>query len=197
MSTLLPFKPIDLKAPRRRRGTRTISSRDVYKKLVQKHPKYKNTGKINLLTLVRKFNEALWKKVIEHRDGAELPESLGYIFMGTCPPPKKSNLNRKASSEYGFRLSHRNFESDNYLLKIFYSNFNNKYLFKTRKLWAFEPIRNFKREASKTYREDFKKYIHVDNFTYARQLFDKKVKKLQAIEYIRPIDPTYNEFNLD
>ena len=42
--------------------------------------------------IINLFNERIWKEVIENRDGVELPDSLGYIFIGTCPAAKSVNM---------------------------------------------------------------------------------------------------------
>ena len=40
------------------------------------------------LKVIKSFNGKVWEGVIDNRNGIELPESLGYLFIGSCPPSK-------------------------------------------------------------------------------------------------------------
>ena len=46
----------------------------------------------------------------KNRDGVELPDSLGYIFIGTCPAAKTVNTNYALSKEYGKVLQNKNWK---------------------------------------------------------------------------------------
>ena len=86
-----------------------------------------------------------------NRDGVELPDSLGYLFIGTCPPAKGVNTDYSLSKEYGKVLQNKNWETDGNIGKIFYTNYSTKYRFKNRELWQFTAVRNFKRSVAKKY----------------------------------------------
>ena len=42
--------------------------------------------------IVMTFNSLLVEGVIDNRDGVELPDGIGFIFMASCPPTKKENI---------------------------------------------------------------------------------------------------------
>jgi len=156
------FKKSDLKAPRFREKSVSFSNVKTFNEFIDKYPRYKNMEFKDFKNIISTFNGNLWQSVIDNRDGIELPESLGYIFIGTCDKPNKMNPNYKLSIENDKLINHKNWGSDNFLAKIFYSNYTLKYRFKDRELWKFEPVRQFKRTVSKNYPELYSKYIHIN-----------------------------------
>lgn len=198
-SMLKEFKKPDVKAPRCRAGVHSILNKAFIDDFVSKYPQYAGITYFELLKIVKAFNKKLWEHAAVSRDGTELPEGLGYIFIGTCFSPKKFNNNYGESIKQDYRIRHRNFESDNYLCKIFYTNFSTKYKFKFRELWSFEPTRSFKRSVSKTYPENWKIYLQVEGNKHISKYIKKYFKK----EYVKKVienfvlDPNYNEFDLN
>jgi hypothetical protein len=134
--------------------------------------------------------------VIDERDGVELPEQLGYIFIGSCPA-KKMNKDYKTSKELQQLIQHRNWESDNYLAKIFYTNYGSKYRFMFSKLWGFKPVRQFSRSVGQTYPDQYLKYLVVDNKRRINEIFGKKAFKMDIEKQEKEMLKDYNEFDLD
>ncbi len=116
-------------------------------------------------------NKTVVNTVIDDRDGIELPERLGYMFLGTCQPKVRKNVDFKTTDHYLKVIQHRNWESDNYLAKIFYTNYENKYKFKFHDLWGFKACRDFTKEVGRTYPENWKKYIQVDHTLKISRLY--------------------------
>jgi len=147
--------------------------------------------------VINTFNGMIWENVVASRDGVELPEQLGYLFIGTCPARKKESVDYKKSMEYGVRIQNQNWESDNYLAKIFYTNFETKYRFKNHELWMFDAVRDFRRTVGKTYPLEWKKYVVVDNKKKISKIFRihryKAFKKNETALLLED----YDEFNLD
>lgn len=190
------FNKPDLTAPRFRPKRLSILTEKFYKELKEEHPELKiSYEKVKLL--INTFNNKIWKEVVNTREGVELPEQLGYIFIGSCSRVKKDPVDYKKSEMLGFSVGNPNWESDNYLAKIFYTNFENKYRFKFHELWGFEATRDFKRYVAHTYPEEWKKYILVDNiikvsslFRYNRDMEVKAEKNALLLE-------NYDEFDMD
>ena len=186
----------DLNAPRYRKTIDGTLNTDFIKLLKEKVPLSANLSNIEIKNIIKKFNENIWKSVIEKRDGVELPELIGHIFIGTCPPSKKKNIDFKASEEYLQVVQHRNFESDQFLAKIFFTNFGSKYRFKNHELWAFDATREFSRTVSATYPENWKKYLQIDPKVKISNIYksntyrlDKKDSELEQLK-------NYDEFDL-
>jgi len=194
---LKEYKAPDLKAPRYRPKSLNLLNADAFKKFLEKYPEYKGHDYEEFKEIINTFNEKLWKTAIEHRDGVELPESLGNVFIGTCWKKKRKNIDFNKSALYGKIITNQNHETDGKLAKIFYTNYNNKYRFTNRVMWMFKGCRDFKRELGAVYPQDWKKYREIDpnlkiNKLYKRRIKRDVVKKMQA----RMLD-YYNEFDMD
>ena len=85
------YKIPNIKGPRYRKTRLNILEYSRLKKFKDLNPIYKNIKNSKLKKIIKLFNEKIWANVIECRDGVELPESLGYIFIATCNSNKKHN----------------------------------------------------------------------------------------------------------
>ena len=192
-----PINPIDRTAPRFRPKRKNVLSETFFMDFFKKYPEYEKYSRADLRKVIKTLSEILFKEAVEYRDGVELPENLGFIFIGTCRPPKKTNLDYKRSVYYGANVQHRNFESDNYIAKIFYTNYANKYKFRNRELWQFKGARNFTQHVHKTYPEYWKKYVMVENFEMINKYFKKNANRTYYAKKIQSDVLDYNEFEMD
>jgi len=190
------YKEPDRTAPRYRINRMLLLNKELHARFVEKFPEYKHLSSEDFKKIVKLMNTKIWENAVESRDGTELPEGLGYIFIGTCPPRKKPAHDPIASIKYGKKVSHRNFESDNYVAKIFYTNFASKYRFKDREVWKFIAYRKFKNEVSRTYPENWKMYTQVDNMQRVSKIFMKRVHRNIGTRINKIVTEDYNEFAL-
>jgi hypothetical protein len=191
------YKKPDLKAPRFRKERLSILNKDFYKEFREKFPEYKHIKDSELGLIINTFNKTLWKEVINNRDGVELPEGLGYLFIGSCPPPTGKNIDSPNSLKYGKQVKNTNLNSDGFLAKIFYSSFASKYKYEFRKLWKFKGCRDFTRATSKAYRENWKTYVQVDKRVMISKLYQRQVKRDIMKKLAKTKLDNYNEFDLD
>lgn len=191
------FNKPDLNAPRYRPKKLNLTNQEFHSKFIADNPKLASITMDQFKQVINTFNGMIWENVVASRDGVELPEQLGYLFIGTCPARKKESVDYKKSMEYGVRIQNQNWESDNYLAKIFYTNFETKYRFKNHELWMFDAVRDFKRTVGKTYPLEWKKYVVVDNKKKISKIFRihryKAFKKNETALLLED----YDEFNLD
>jgi hypothetical protein len=166
------FKEPDLNAPRYREKRLGLLNAEVINKFKSKYPHYENIDNNKLKDIIRIYNNKLWNGVIDNRDGVELPDSLGYLFIGTCAPAKSVNTNYSLSKEYGKVLQNKNWETDGNIGKIFYTNWSTKYRFRNREFWRFTACRKFKRSVAKTYPENWNKYRIMKNKYRIAHLFN-------------------------
>jgi hypothetical protein len=167
------FKKPDLSAPRFRAKTTTVLNKKLYKAFLEKYPKHANVDLNLFKEIVHTYNGALWQGAIDTRDGVELPESLGYILITKCDRPKKENTDFAASAQYGQKVNHRNWDSDNYLAKICYTNYSLKYRFADRELWKFDPVKQFRKAVSGNFAELYNNYIHLTKNIKLSTLYKK------------------------
>jgi hypothetical protein len=179
------FKKPDVTAPRFRPAVYNVLNKEFFESFKKKYSKYKDLDNLDLKNIIKKFNYAVYNKVIDVRDGIQLPESIGWLFIGTCQQSKKQNINYAKSLKYGVSVSNNNWETDGKLAKIFFTNHAPKHKIKNREFWGFTACRNFKRTVAKTYPENWNMYIVVDatkklNLTYSNTVYrDRKNKEAE------------------
>tara|TARA_R110000824_G_scaffold67341_4_gene174314 strand:- start:280 stop:864 length:585 start_codon:yes stop_codon:yes gene_type:complete len=190
------FKTPDLNAPRYREKRMGFLNLKNFNEFKKKYPLYASINNSKLKKIISLYNEKLWEGVIKHRDGVELPDSLGYLFIGTCPPAKGVNTDYSLSKQYGKVLQNKNWDTDGNIGKIFYTNYSTKYRFKNRELWKFTATRKFKRAIASSYPEEWTKYIVMRNKIRVTDLYKKEyIANKEKKENIKALE-NYNEFEL-
>ena len=190
------FKKPDLTAPRYRPKAHNLLTNDFFKTFKTKFPKYKDIDEKELKKIIKTFNETVYQTVIDSREGVQLPEQVGWLFIGTCNQSQKRNIDYSKSKKYGVTVTNKNWETDGKLCKIFFTSYSLKHKIKNREFWGFTACRKFKRSVSKAYAENWNMYVAVDP--------KKRIQLLQKSVALRDIDnrklqeqlKTYNEFDL-
>ena len=190
------FKAPNLNAPRYREKKSGLLNKKFLKEFKDKYPIYANIDDKKLKKVITLYSEKLWNGVIDNRDGVELPDSLGYLFIGTCPPGKGVNTDYSLSRQYGKVLQNKNWETDGNIGKIFYTNYSTKYRFKNRELWKFTAVRQFKRAVAQTYPEEWTKYIVMKKKFRVADLYKKEYAIDKAREDMASALSKYNEFEI-
>lgn len=190
------FKTPDLRAPRFRPDVYNIMNKEFFNRFKEKYPKYKKHDDKILRDIIKKFNKKIYETVIDKRDGVQLPESIGWLFIGTCQQSKKKNVDFAKSKKYGVTVANNNFETDGKLAKIFFTNYAPKHKIKNREFWKFVASREFKRSVAKYYPENWNTYIVVDASTKLSLTYQKSVKKEIALANEKKQLKDYNEFSL-
>jgi hypothetical protein len=196
MYSMREFKKPDVTAPRFRPETKNVLSKEFFNLFKEKYPKYKEIDNKDLRKIIKKFNQVVFQTVIENRDGVQLPEQIGWLFIGTCQQSKKENVDYAKSLKYGVRVTNKNWDSDGKLAKIFFSNHALKHKIKNREFWSFIACREFKRSVAKSYPENWQMYVEVSpeiklQWAYSRTVY----KDLQNKKTANTLQ-NYNEFDL-
>jgi len=193
------IKAPDRKAPRFRETTISLLNKYILSSFREKHPEYSAVSNDQLKKIIETFNGFLWQTVINNRDGIELPEGLGNVFVGSCKTPRKENIDHNKSTKHGVKVINRNLATDGYLAKIFYTNHEARYKFRFRKLWRFKGVRQFTRKVSVTYKDEWPKYIVVEDFQRISNLVRKHKRNAMHEKLIAQdvVPQTYNEFDMD
>jgi hypothetical protein len=190
------FKKPDLNAPRFRPKRVNLLNKDLYDRFLEKFPEHEGISLQQFKEIISTFNGNLYQGIIDNRDGVELPDGLGYIFMGSCPPTKKQNVDVKKSLHYGVVANHKNWDSDNKLLKIFYTNRPSKYPFQNKQVWAFKGVKQFRKAASEAFKTDWSKYIVVDNTRKISSMYARMRKKDYVTSQSVKVPEGWDEFKM-
>jgi len=190
------FKGPDVKGKRFRPEVHHIMNPKFFNAFREKHKRFNDISNEDLRKICNTFHTAFWETVIDVRDGVELPENIGHIFIGTCQTSKKKNIDFAKSSKYGVIVTNNNWDTDGKLAKIFYTTLQNKYRFTNRECWAFNACRTFKRSVAKTYSTNWPIYVQVDPMKKIRKMFESTVMKSYAKQRDDLKLKTYNEFDI-
>jgi len=194
------FRIPDLTAPRFRPVCHQVLSPKIFKEFIKKYPEYKGKSYKDFKKVITTMNEKFWRKAIDCREGIELPENIGTIFIGSCYTPQKENIDYYNSKKYNTIIKHSNLVTDGFLGKIFYTNYQNKYKFKHRELWKFDATRLFARTTSKMYKENWQKYVLIEPRVKINKLYEKKVRshynRKKLTKRAQDNIASYNEFEL-
>ena len=190
------FKKPDVKAPRFRPDVYNVMNKQFFESFRKRYPKYKHLDDIQLRKIAKVFNQTMWQTVIDTRDGIDMPEQIGWLFIGTCRQSKKENIDFAKSKQYGVKVTNNNWATDGKLAKIFFSNFAPKHKIKNREYWSFVACRDFKRSVAKSYPENWNMYLVIEATRQAKLAYSKHVyKEIKNKETAKTLE-TYNEFDL-
>ena len=190
------FKTPDLSAPRYRSEVSNLLDKEFFDGFKKKYPRYAKYENSMLKNITKTFNRTVYNMVVDSRDGVQLPDQIGWLFVGTCQQSKKRNVDFSKSRQYGVEVNNNNFATDGKLAKIFFTSNALKHKMKNREYWTFVACRDFKRLVAKSYPENWNMYRVVEN--------NKKIKKLYQQVYYAGKEAlltqnalkTYNEFEL-
>jgi hypothetical protein len=190
------FKLPDVKAPRFRPEVYNVLNKEFIESFKKNHPKYKHVEDEVLRKIIKTFNKTIAQSVVDLRDGVQLPEQIGWLFIGTCQASKKRNIDFSKSRTYGVSVENKNWASDGKLAKIFFTNYAPKHKMKNREFWSFIACREFKRNVAKTYPENWNMYVVVDPKTKIRLAYSKALYKDKKTKETAVALENYNEFDL-
>lgn len=192
---MIYYNKPDLNAPRFRKGRHNVLNKSLFENFKKQYPSYANISYEEFKEIIQTYSKTFAENVITHREGVELPEYLGSLFIGSCHKNNsKENMDYKKSSIYNVRVTNKNYESDSFIAKLFYTNYQEKYRFKYRNLWDFTGYRNFTRSISENYRREWKKYIQIDRHKHVWEIFKKVNSEKKVTKLIEQRLETYNEF---
>lgn len=170
---LRDIKRPNLKAPRFRPSSFQLFNKAFCKNLRKEHKELASLSDATIKSIVHACGTVIQEKVVEVRDGVELPEQLGFLFIGSTPATKNGNIDYKKSIELGKEVRYKNWETDELTGKIFYTNYGTKYRFKFREAWRFLPVRQFKRFVAAQYPTNYTNYVKIDGRVKVSWMFRK------------------------
>lgn len=190
------IKKPDVTAPRFRPEVYNVLNNEFFDKFKKKYPKYKTIDNSTLRKVGKTFNQLVYQTVIDIRDGVQLPDSIGWLFIGTCQESKKKNIDFAKSHKYGITVTNKNWETDGKLAKIFFSNYTQKHKIKNREFWSFTACREFKRTVAKTYPINWNIYVVVDATKRLNMIYNAAMYKEYKAKETKKFLESYNDFDI-
>jgi hypothetical protein len=194
------FRKPDLNAPRRKRKRYAIATQAFFAKFRRHFPQYKAYTDPQLSSIIKASNQLLWETACNTKDGIELPQRLGAIFLGMIKIDRCKIKDYGTSIKSNTEVYARNLGTDGHLGKIIFTNHTNKSTLIDSDIWEFEACRNFSRAASKKFKEDWHRYQVIpmsfkpSDLLKKRRIKDFAVKRSK--EFFEENIENYNEFDL-
>jgi len=182
-------------APRYRAAREDILTQDFYTDLIDKFPSLKKYSKDKVKNIIQMFGDKVQECIINNREGVDLPEQLGTIFIGKYKRDY-SLPDYNSSQKIGKLVNHVNTMTDNYGCKIFYTSLSQKYVVKNIEMMTFRPLQEFGKTVGRTFNDNWMRYVDVDTaIPIQKQMKMNFAIKMQDINREK-ILKNYNEFEL-
>jgi len=135
-----------------------------YKEVInfnKQNPNYK-LKKTDIIKIMRAFNSNLVDETMKNIYGVVLPNNIGAIFINNAGKPKNKPVDYANSKKEGRLVYHKNWETDNNLMRIVYMNKTIKTVVKNTTVMSFNPIQLFKKKASAYFKNNWSKCLSVN-----------------------------------
>jgi len=194
ISKRAPARVADKTAPRFRRKAKSIIDNSFINEFILQHPEYKDVSNLNTLRsyklLLKKCNQAIFRHCIDNRDGVDLPQAMGVLFVGS-KTSVYSPVDYGLTNKLGYEVRITNMDTNGLIAKIYYSRHSRDYNLSMTTLWNFKPTRGFQLEVSKAFKEKYNEYRRIENKEELRILFEQRKKKAKKV---MSLITNYNEF---
>lgn len=189
------FNAPNIKGPRFRKDFTKILTKDLYKRYLDSHPTETSLTFEKFKQIIKVHSRKMWEIAARDRDGIELPIG-GSIFIGSTKIRKKNNYDIQASIKANRPIKHRNYDTDGYVAKIYYSPHLSKIGGRDRSIWSFKGVRQFARLVSKEYPKNWTKYRMITDFKKIVSEYKRHSYRHYIVADTERATKTYNEFDL-
>jgi len=172
-------------------------NKELYEKFMRKNksnPAFKDLTFLEFQSIIIKFNKELVNAIIDYPGGYELPNASGFIMIAAVKKGGKVVVDKGDGVEYT-RQELNNIATNGHLCKIMYSNYEDKYRIKDKRIWTFKASKEFRKLASDAFVKNYKKYAYLDKKTklvgfVTGQERDNYRRTVPSTDFIN-----YDEFN--
>jgi len=164
------------------RDTKNLVTGKLIKEFVKQNPK--DCG-VKYKEELLEFNDYLLDRVLDLREGVELPGYCG-ILVVIAYPSKFNHINIVKTVKEGTKITYANNESDGYHCRLCFITHDCSKHFKKVKYWGFQATKELNEKLSQTFKKQWKKYAVVSNLMYTRSLYaEKRKKRTKAIAILK------------
>ncbi len=168
---MLYSHPVDKKGPRFRKPAYPVINQEFHRKVKKELPGLiVSTQEIK--EIINVFHEVCIETIANTRDGLELPFGLGYIIVAAVRTNREHFIQEATN--------YQNWETNQYMCKIFYTNRPSKYKFKFNKIWGFKAGRQLKKAVSQSFSQNHTKFYIMSPLLSISQVFKKTRNPLEV-----------------
>ena len=190
----MAFKAPNINGPRFRRKCKSLLTLELFENFKKAHPTHVITYE-QFKSIILKCSYKMWNAVINERDGIELPIG-GVVFIGSTKIYKRNNYDIIASIKANAPIKHRNYETDGFVGKIYYTRRIAKVSSRDVNMWGFTGHRDFKRAMAKIYPKTWQKFSSLASPHRVNNEYIKNRNKSLSIKRTEKESINYNEFDL-
>jgi hypothetical protein len=126
----------------------------------KQHPDY-NLKKTDIIKIMRTFNSNMADETMNNIYGVVLPENIGVIFINNAGKPSRKPIDYAKSKALGQTVYHKNWDTDNNLMRIVFMNKTLRTVVKNTKLFGFNAMQQYKKKAAKYFKKNWSKCLAV------------------------------------
>lgn len=192
-----PRRVADKKAPRFFKTRLDIADKELVSEFLKEFPQYADMKELQssqeIKRLTKKCNSAIWKHTIDNRDGIDLPERLGVLFIGG-KTSVYTPVDYGATNKYGTEVLMHNYESNGIIGKVFYSRHSRNHGMTVKTMWTFKPCREYTNAVKDAFRNGLsRRYRRIENKQQLIYLFEERQRARNRKEGYGMLE-NYNEF---
>lgn len=159
----MEYKKPNVKGPRVNIPSIPVMDKLLFDKFINNYPEHKGLKRGMFTKIIRQFNLDVIDEIIRNRDGVYLPEGIGKLCILAFPRSKKKIIDFGTSNRTGILTYHMNWDTDNKLSKVVYSNEGSGYKITNYRFWTLLNSQLLKEKASIGFKENYERYIFIDN----------------------------------
>lgn len=152
------------------------------KRLYDQYPDLKKYNPKQIRDIVVSFNkDTLIEKLINNREGVQLPSNAGHLLVGTMNEIGKKlgkAINQAVVCEHKIAVPYSNDDTAGNRPWIYYTTHATPVPLKGSKMWAFEPHQKLIKKTYEAYKKNWRLYYVVDKPQYVSMMLrDKRQPK--------------------
>lgn len=129
----------------------------------KKYPEHPSIRKEDILKVIRMFHSNIVDETMNNIYGVSLPENIGVIKIVNNGATKTRPVDFKTSLEVGKIVRYRNWDTDNNVMSIRYSQVKRGLRIKHSQVYSFVAIRSYKKLASAYFRKNWQRCVKITN----------------------------------
>lgn len=152
---------VDLNKQRITEKKGKVITYDEVKEFNKLYPNY-NLKKSDIIKIMRTFNSNIAKETMVNVYGVVLPNNIGALFINNAGRPKHKPIDYANSKKEGKLVYHKNWETDNNLMRIVYMNKTIRTMVKNTSVMSFNPLQSFRKTASSYFKKNWSRCLKVN-----------------------------------
>lgn len=167
------YTPPDRNKPRVRQCVANIITHRDIKEFNKMFPEHNDITLKQFNNILTEFHLEFRKEIVNEWHGIKMPRKLGKVILASFKAKPKVTIDYGTSNKTGKLTFYNNIDTEGRMVKIFF--LKDRGHLHNIKLWRFVPLRYFKQDVSKHFKENYEKYLLLENRQDIITLVAKKI----------------------